>query len=341
MDYPKPLSQKSLDKMYAAAKIGPVELDFLRTFFAACANLYGRIPLSHAWVVYKELGKKTDVPKIQLKNILSFSSIARREEHSYYIFEVDELYCKEPRITKNREIVLNKLIRIGYGKLSGYYSLMEAQADKPYYVPQDLLSFAMPKVSREEKAVLNFLGNLKVTEKEHVNEYGLKLPTGKLGQRLNSFVFLNYMERFEVDYLQGKISDGPKANPKALKKYMENLQCNESVKIVNQFKEASNRGYMDVTGTIKDVFTELNEVGAGLCMKDAQKLTNLLMEMQNNSHLLCNRGWTPNGLHQQMGGGMPTSISFGPGIQKGIAEGKIDKDELVKMYESMGLKVVK
>ena len=89
MNYPKLLSQKSLDKMYAEAKIGPEKLDFLRTFFVACANLYWRIPLSHAWVVYKELCKKTVVPNIQLKDILSFSSIARREEHPYYIFEVD------------------------------------------------------------------------------------------------------------------------------------------------------------------------------------------------------------------------------------------------------------
>ena len=39
-------------------------------------------------------------------------------------------------------------------------------------------------------------------------------------------------------------------------------------------------------------------------------------------------------------GNGPTAISFGPGMQQAFAEGAIDRNELVKEIEKMGLEVL-
>lgn len=39
MAYPKPLSAKSLAKLYEQSKLSKKAIDYLRKFFAACANL--------------------------------------------------------------------------------------------------------------------------------------------------------------------------------------------------------------------------------------------------------------------------------------------------------------
>jgi hypothetical protein len=51
-------------------------------------------------------------------------------------------------------------------------------------------------------------------------------------------------------------------------------------------------------------------------------------------------GWKPVELFAQRESALPTTIVLGPGIQQAIAEGKINRAELVKQYEEMGIKVV-
>ncbi len=45
MSYPKPLSEKSLERLYRESKLTKEKQSFLHAFFAACANLYGAIAL--------------------------------------------------------------------------------------------------------------------------------------------------------------------------------------------------------------------------------------------------------------------------------------------------------
>ena len=40
MSYPKPLSEKSLKRLYTQAGLSTEAYDFLHSLFAACANLY-------------------------------------------------------------------------------------------------------------------------------------------------------------------------------------------------------------------------------------------------------------------------------------------------------------
>lgn len=43
MSYPKPLSEKSLQRKYAEAGLSEEKAGFLRDFFTACTNLYGAL----------------------------------------------------------------------------------------------------------------------------------------------------------------------------------------------------------------------------------------------------------------------------------------------------------
>ena len=55
MSYPKPLSEKSLKRLYTQTGLSTEAYDFLHSLFAACANLYGAIALRDVWSVYREL----------------------------------------------------------------------------------------------------------------------------------------------------------------------------------------------------------------------------------------------------------------------------------------------
>ena len=54
MSYPKPLSQKTLDKMYKESNLSEEKIVFLRKLFDSASALYGIIPLCDLWEVYKE-----------------------------------------------------------------------------------------------------------------------------------------------------------------------------------------------------------------------------------------------------------------------------------------------
>lgn len=68
--------------------------------------------------------------KIQRKDIIAFSLIARREVHNYCVYEIDELYSAEERSDKNRYVILGEII--GNGKEQMFYQLDELQEGKPF-----------------------------------------------------------------------------------------------------------------------------------------------------------------------------------------------------------------
>ena len=113
MSYPKPLSEKSLNRLYMQAGLSTETCAFLHSLFAACANLYGTIALSDVWSVYQEL--KSDVPRIHRRDLIAFSSIVRREVQPYWVYEIEELYTEEPHNDLDRHIVSKEVIGAGYG----------------------------------------------------------------------------------------------------------------------------------------------------------------------------------------------------------------------------------
>ena len=337
--YPKPLSEKSLKKMYSELHLSDEQVDFLKQFILACTNLYGSISIRDIWGVYKELGKLTTVPKVKRTDIVSLSSVLRREELPYFVYEIDELYCEEPRSDLNREFVSKYLVGNGSGKFSWYYDVAEAQTNYDYFVPENLLSFACPVAPAQEKELLDFVSELKVTADEYENNFGriLKCPDYK-GQTLNSFSFMNDMERFDYMYAAGEI-EGVKGNPKEAQRLLEESRSmNEAEKIIDRLKWYGNIGHVTPIEMIKYTTDELGEAGVELTKQQLEKLLNGIMDMHNHSHLMCMCGWSPADLAERTK--MPKAITFGPGIKKAIADGVLDKDELVSSIRAMGLEYV-
>jgi hypothetical protein len=65
------------------------------------------------WQIYGELKA---APKLRRKDLLAFSSIVRREEQPYYVFEAQEIFDDDSRSELDRFIVSKELVGVGYGK---------------------------------------------------------------------------------------------------------------------------------------------------------------------------------------------------------------------------------
>ena len=334
--YPHPWSEKSLQKKYAELNLSDEKINFIKQLILACTNLYGRISIRDIWEVYKELAEATLVPKIKRTDIVRISEILRREELPYFVYEVDELYCDESREGLDREFVSRYLVGRGQGKFRWYYCVAESQSYHDYYVSDNLLSFAQMPTTEQEQSILKFIGKLRVTAKEFKSRYGenLKCPERK-GETLDSFSFMNDMETFEYRCAKGEIQ-GIKGNLKDAQRLLnKNNSRNEAKKIVDLIKWYGNIGHVSPTEIIQYTLEELGEVGVELTKQQMMKLIQGIMDLHNYSHLMCIGGWRPVDLAQQAK--RPNAVSFGPGIKKAIAEGALNKEELVKSIKDMGL----
>ncbi len=332
MAYPKPLAEKSILKMYREAGINDDMKAYYHDVFSACANLYGAIDLRNIWDILKELEKNdASLPRTRRKDFLAVSSIARREELDYYVYEIDELYSEEQRNEMDRFIVSKQLVRPGYNKLFWFYELMDNSNDKPIFLPEDLLYYVDPPMTIAEAKLLLFISNLKSVADECIPKYGKAVPNENKGKTLREFKFFNADERFDLEYYKKK--------PGILKSVIENVGDSEAEKIVKQFKFRENIGNLDFGMIIQTVLDELDEVGVRISEKELRILIDIVNEYHNTSHLWCLSGWAPSDLAKAYGG-VPGAVSFGPGIQKAFSEGTMDKDELVRLIKEMGLDVI-
>ena len=102
----------------------------------------------------KELSGKTEVVKLQRKDIVEFSSIARREVHDYCVYEIDELYSAEKRSDIHRYVILTEIINLA--NIQFFYQLEEMQQGRPWYVPENLLTLKGHVVTPQEKKLKDF-----------------------------------------------------------------------------------------------------------------------------------------------------------------------------------------
>ena len=329
MAYPKPLSEKSLARLYQQSGLSQEQSMYLHSLFQACANLYGAVPLRVVWDVYHG---QSSAPKLRRKDIISFSEIARRETLPYYIFEIDELYSEEKRADLSREIVSKELVGFGYGRLAHYYRLMESLRQELYYIPGDILPFASRQPSKEEAKLLTFLNELTVTSEQCCPRYGKPYPCVNRGKRLKEFSFLNHDERFEEEYLT--------KNHSALLSFRESVAGTEAEKILRKYCQSENINSLEFNYHLENIMEELEEVGVELSTRQTHELIQLLTDYHNNSHLWCLCGWTSSDLARQYKPSMPTSIAFGPNMQKMFSDGTMDRNEIVRELQKMGVDVL-
>lgn len=329
MSYPKPLSEKSLERLYTQAGLSTEACDFLHSLFAACANLYGAIALRDVWSVYQEL--KSGAPRIHRRDLIAFSAIVRQEVQPYRVYEIEELYTEEPHNDLDRHIVSKELIGAGYGKMFSFYALMDELGDQPYCVPEYFLSYAVSSASAEESVLSNFIGNLKSTAEECAPKQRKTYPNENRGKKLSEFSFLNLDEQFNLEYY--------KKVPATYSALLEEYSGTESEKIMRSYRRTENIGYLRTTDMIQNVLIELCEVGVRLTETQHSTLMRLMMQYHNGSRLWCLRGWTPNELAAMHGNTGAPSISFVPGIQEAFTDGTMDKNELVRKIKDLGWKV--
>lgn len=342
MAYPKPLSEKTLLKMYADAKINDEKKEFLHNFFRAAANLYGSIEVGELWEVYKALAKDVSVMKLTKKEMLIFSEIVRREAVPYYIFEIDEVYCEEKRKDTERLLVIRDMVHEGYGKFHSLWHLHEIQATKDPYIPLNFLDYSNATMTEVQKKLLTFIGDLKVSEKEYTDRWGRTYPCGPVGEYLKDFEFLDSNEQFEVKYLSGEVNGGPKKNEKKLAAFLEQCKGPIANRICNDYIWRIKSGWVDPQKAMEMLFEDIEEVGVLMSEDELKELINLINMTQNTTNLWCNMGWTPMELTRKMfaEGHGPSAISLGAGIKKAIGEGKMDRDELIKLFEEKGFRVI-
>lgn len=301
---PKPLSQKSIQKMLDGWN--PETVDKLHDYYAAFSNLYGVIMLSDAWKIIKQYE-----PKMRKKEFMDFSSIARREDLPYYIIEIDELYCDEPRVSDAQRFIINKaLISNGYYRFNSVYKLIEMQLDKPFYHPDKLTDFTENADSSQWNALCDYIRNIKTSS----------------GVRLSELIFLNEWDRFDLKYYKSQ-----QKKDEILKRASIPL----SERIISALWLDMNIGDNPMTY----LSHALEEADAKLTMAEYEKLLQLWQDANNHSHLWSNRGWTPIALRQRYRNSAPRSMSFGPGLQQAFAKGDIDKNELIEKLKSMEISV--
>ena len=330
MSYPKPLSEKSLKRLYTQARLSTEACDFLHSLFAACANLYGAIALRDVWSVYREL--KSEAPRIRRQDLVAFSAIVRREVQPYQVYEIEELYTEEPHNDLDRHIVSKELIGTGYGKMFSFYALMEGLGDHPYCVPANFLSYAAPSASAVEKSLADFIGNLESTAEECAPRQHKAYPNENRGKKLGTFSFLNLSERFDLEYY--------KKVPATYSALLEEYSGTEAEKIMRQHRWDENIGRLHTTEIIQNLENELHEVGVRLTEKQQDTLMRLIVQYHNGSRLWCLRGWKPNELADMHGNSGVPSISFGPGLQQAFVDGIMDKGDLVRKIQELGWKVI-
>ena len=341
MPYPKPLSEKSLKRLYSEAGISEEQASFLRDFFTACANLYGAIMAEDAWDVYRELSSKTETVFMHRRDMYAALGVLRREPVPFYVFEQDEVYTDEDRSEKYRIVVLKDLVGSGYGKFTLFYHVIDIAYGKTFFVPANFMDYTVMPENKYETELLDMLGRLKCTMSEYEDERGVKHPCKHKGKYLKDFPYIGEDEAFELARLRGEI-DGYKGNEKKAAEYEKEINSVSAAQyVVDQLKADSSIGYLSVTKIIQEFFEILTKLGVSFSSdKQINKFLAAVSNMHNNQHQWCLRGWTPHELSAQNPSRGPLRISFGPSMQKAFADGNMDKNEVVEKMKAMGIEVV-
>ena len=330
MAYPKPLAQKTIARLYAQAGLCEPQIAFARRFCTACANLYGCVTADEAWQVYRELSAKTQTVPLHRRDFYAALKILRRESLPFYVFEIDEIYSAEPRRDSLLTIAHRDLVGSGFHKFAAVYAIRKAVGGKPFYLPENLLTFVDPPQPAQEQKLLRLLGGLKSTRSRYKDRFGELHNCPYKGSEYDAY---------ELDRLNGKTEDC-KGNPKraaALEAKLNSITAAQY--LVRLLKQENDIGCLDVNEILDWFYDDLTAMGVLLTEEQLLSLLEAISEMWNNQHLWCNRGWTPNELSVRLyGGAPPTTVTFGSGMQAAFANGEIDKAALIRQLHELGLK---
>lgn len=341
MAYPKPLSTKTLERQYSALGLSEQTLDILRGFFVVCSKLYGAIDMGEVWEVYKVLNNTQGFPSLRRRNLLEFASVARRDASApYYVIEINEIYRDEPVADSKKMIVNRDLVGFDARKYNDVVIIDEKAFGKVPYIPDNFLSWVNPPKTDEENALLNFLGNLRVSVKE-VEVFGRVVKCEHFGEKLKDFVYESESYKFAYEWFSGGCENGRKtSDQKRLDRLKRSLCSNAAEYLVEGVRRDFDYGYSG-SYAFQKFFDNLYEIGVVLTDLQSKIVLDFLQKFVNNCHLYSNKGWTPMELRRRsrpMKG--PLSISFGPGMLEAMRRGDLDRAEVEKFLKEQGIETV-
>lgn len=294
---PKPLSEKSIQKMLSGWK--PATVDKLHSYYASFANLYGCLTLGEAWQLYKKYDKG-----IKKKEFYDFSSIARREDLPYYTLEIDEVYSDEKRDIEERIIVHKSLVGEGYNRFFFLVNLENIIYENQigFFLPDDILQYADHDGIDGNEYWKEF--------SDFIN--GLKTPSGiPLGESHE----LTRFEKFDVDYYKAeykkkKVLDDAKKRP-------------IGARLLEVYKRSFHMGWQNP----KSVFIDMEENDIELTEFDKKRIESLYVKIFNTSKVWCYRGLNPSRLvnvHPSFDG---MELSVGPDVIKALQRTDLNANE--------------
>lgn len=335
----KPLSEKTLEKMYIKANITKKESEIMHRYFKCFANLYGFISSKEIWELFNYYEK--DVSK---EKLYAFIDIVEREENdTYEIYPVHRVF-NNPDTDKNKVLINKFLIDYGTNKFTSVYQLENQRNDEVYFYrpeKQELFTFKKDLFydNAQGKRMVKFINNIR-TSGEEENEFfkGKTIHLYNLDEgEIVGKKFCNLRCYNSLDAVLIKCETRPH--------YLENLKqktdCFVSEKILGLIKESllldySNREY----NSIKMILDRILAYGGRLDEDEVQEFVSLYMELNNNSNLWCNCGWQPVKLLALDGIKGPFKMSLGPNIRRMIDNKEIDINELKEACDEIGVDIL-
>lgn len=300
MAYPKPLSKKSLNKMYAEAGITEERSTFYHMLYSACSTLYGAMPIEDLWSICIKYCEDHEIRGITKKQFLAFSSIARREEVPYCIMEADEVFEDEYRRDTERILINKKILGKGEGIYDAFYDLSDQQVNSSYYYPEDLLSYAEETVTREEQQLLTFLSDLTVQRTESEDITGRKIQCAHTGKRLGEFSYRNVEEEDTYQHLMHLYEEKHSNKHKVMIQELEEQTSGTAAeKLVRNYRMMCMLGEPVPSYRMTVITKELTEIGVQMSLEEGCELYDLINNLNDHLHVWCRRGWSMHDLCAQ------------------------------------------
>lgn len=125
--FPRMYAERTLKRMYHKLSLSEMQIDLLRNYFDAFANLYGTISMEEIFLIISQQNKG----EISEESFLAFAEIARHEKHNYWVLSADELYKDATPSTPMER----KLIHDQFLATENYSLLIQSHENKTYYIP--------------------------------------------------------------------------------------------------------------------------------------------------------------------------------------------------------------